>query len=197
MKYQAIGHSGAAHFERGVGNASFQEGAASSSAAPHSMPPQEASSNTSRSGVITFHNRTGTVAFASAPGKARSKDWKARLREYGLSGVLAYGMLNTIYYTATFWYMWTHVYKVPKGIGLAAASRKFVEVLGITWAGSQLTKVARGFGALLLAPVVDKLLTSFQSILRIRSKSRAFLAAVIICLGLAGAVVGTTILLHA
>ncbi len=30
--------------------------------------------------------------------------------------MLAYGMLNTIYYTATFWYMWTHVYKVPKGM---------------------------------------------------------------------------------
>ena len=27
------------------------------------------------------------------------------------------------------------------GIGLAAASRQFVKVLGITWAGSQLTKV--------------------------------------------------------
>ena len=45
----------------------------------------------------------------------RSKDWKARLREYGLSGILAYGLLNTIYYTATFWWMWTQVYKVPKG----------------------------------------------------------------------------------
>ena len=27
------------------------------------------------------------------------------------------------------------------GIGLGAASRKFVEVMGITWAGSQITKV--------------------------------------------------------
>ena len=45
----------------------------------------------------------------------RSSDWTARLREYGLSGILAYGLLNTIYYTATFWWMWTQVYKVPKG----------------------------------------------------------------------------------
>ena len=27
------------------------------------------------------------------------------------------------------------------GIGLGAASRKFLEVMGITWAGSQITKV--------------------------------------------------------
>ena len=57
-------------------------------------------------------------------------------------------------------------------------------------------QVARGFGALLLAPLVDKLLTSFQSVMRMRSKSRAFLAAVLLCLGVAGAVVGTTIVLH-
>ena len=58
-------------------------------------------------------------------------------------------------------------------------------------------QVARGFGALLLAPLVDKLLTSFQLVLRMRSKSRAFFAAVLLCLGFAGAVVGTTIVLHA
>ena len=38
---QASGHSGAAHFEAGVGTASFKKGAASSSHAPQSLPPQE------------------------------------------------------------------------------------------------------------------------------------------------------------
>lgn len=58
-------------------------------------------------------------------------------------------------------------------------------------------QVARGFGALLLAPLVDKLLTSLQKVLRLRSKNRAFLAAVLVCLGLAGAIVGATIMVHA
>ena len=49
----------------------------------------------------------------------RSSDWKTKLREYGLSGLLAYGLLNTIYYSATFWWMWTQVYKVPRGKPLA------------------------------------------------------------------------------
>jgi len=58
-------------------------------------------------------------------------------------------------------------------------------------------QVARGFGALFLAPIVDKLLTFIQRMLHLKSKNRAFVAAVLLCLGLAGAMVGTTIALHA
>lgn len=57
--------------------------------------------------------------FAKSICSPRSTDWKTKLREYGLSGLLAYGLLNTIYYTATFWWMWTQVYKVPRGEPLA------------------------------------------------------------------------------
>ena len=57
--------------------------------------------------------------------------------------------------------------------------------------------MARGFGALFLAPIVDKLLTFIQRMLHLKSKNRAFVAAVLLCLGLAGAMVGTTIALHA
>ena len=40
---------------------------------PDTLPVlfMQATSNASRSGVITFHNGSGSVAFASAPGKAR------------------------------------------------------------------------------------------------------------------------------
>ena len=55
----------------------------------------------------------------------------------------------------------------------------------------------RGFGALLLAPLVDKMLASLQSAMHLKSKRRAFLAAVLLCLGIAGAVMGTTVVLHA
>ena len=60
-----------------------------------------------------------------------------------------------------------------------------------------LLQVPRGFGALLLAPLVDKMLTSLQSAMYLKSKRRAFLAAVLLCLGVAGAVMGTIVVLHA
>lgn len=41
---------------------------------------------------------------------------KERLQAYGVAGIVAYGLLNTIYYTAMFTYMWTVVYKVPRGV---------------------------------------------------------------------------------
>ena len=38
---------------------------------PLPVVSMQATSNTSRSGVITFHDGSGTVTFASAPSKAR------------------------------------------------------------------------------------------------------------------------------
>ena len=34
----------------------------------------------------------------------------------------------------------------PAGLGIAATARKFLEVLGLVWAGSQVTKLARAAG---------------------------------------------------
>jgi hypothetical protein len=50
------------------------------------------------------------------------------------------------------------------GLGVQAAAGKLLEVLGLTWAGSQVTKLARGAAALALAPVVDKLLVFLQGL---------------------------------
>jgi hypothetical protein len=55
---------------------------------------------------------------ARAPSKlhaAKQVSLKARLRSYGLAGVAAYGLLNTVYYITAFLFFWTHVAKVPRG----------------------------------------------------------------------------------
>ena len=45
----------------------------------------------------------------------RGAAMKAKLQSLGLAGVLAYGILNTIYYTAAFYTIWVYVAKVPRG----------------------------------------------------------------------------------
>ncbi|EIE19196.1 hypothetical protein COCSUDRAFT_59680 [Coccomyxa subellipsoidea C-169] len=136
-------------------------------------------------------------ALSGVASKEASQSLTQRLKVYGLAGVVAYGLLNTVYYTAMFTYMWTVGFKVPRGLGYAEAARKLVEVLGITWAGSQLTKAARAAGALLLAPVVDKGLGAFQRALHLKSRRTAFLYIVALCLGLTAALFGTVVVVHA
>ncbi len=99
-----------------------------------------------------------------------------QLKELGLAGVVAYGLLNTVYYTFAFLTVWLAVAKVrarcpphistpdgrkaqhahfpparsagqvPHGQGLAAAAKSFLAVFATVWAGSQVTKVARAAG---------------------------------------------------
>lgn len=39
----------------------------------------------------------------------------SQLKSLGLAGVVAYGLLNTLYYTAAFMFVWLYVAKVPTG----------------------------------------------------------------------------------
>eukprot|EP00898_Chlorokybus_atmophyticus_P005368 jgi/Chlat1/5832/Chrsp4S00493 len=86
----------------------------------------------------------------------------AQLRGLGLAGVLSYGLLNTLYYTVAFLVVWTTVVKVPRSLGLAGAAQRFVQVMAMVWAGSQITKLPRAAGAVVLAPFVDGALTVFM-----------------------------------
>ncbi|CAG9463677.1 unnamed protein product [Pedinophyceae sp. YPF-701] len=108
-----------------------------------------------------------------------------RLSQYGAAGVIAYGLLNTLYYTCTFLFIWVYVARVPRGLGATQAAIKFTEVLALTWAGSQVTKLARFAGALAMAPVVDILLNKLAQIRVIGSKPKAFAVVVAACLGVA------------
>ncbi|CAL8464525.1 g4060 [Coccomyxa elongata] len=195
----ACGSQGLAKFHGGVGVVTFGSSLGHiRDTTVDSTELAQAANSASQSGVASFHKGTGSASF-SMPVALRnvpSLSLKERLQAYGLAGIVAYGLLNTIYYTAMFTYMWTVVYKVPRGLGFAAAARKFVEVFGITWAGSQLTKAARAGGALLLAPIVDKGLTGLQRTLHLNSRRAAFLCTVFACLGIAAALFGTVVVLH-
>lgn len=41
--------------------------------------------------------------------------FRERLAGLGLAGVVAYGLLNTLYYTAAFYFVWNYVAHVPRG----------------------------------------------------------------------------------
>jgi hypothetical protein len=100
-----------------------------------------------------------------------------QLREYGLSGVLAYGMLNCLYYSISFSIAWKSGVVAGSGsssAGLKASLGRGLTVLAAVWAGSQVTKIFRLGGALLLAPFADRILTKFERQVGSLSRAQAF-----------------------
>ncbi|XP_020525983.1 uncharacterized protein LOC18439458 isoform X2 [Amborella trichopoda] len=114
-----------------------------------------------------------------------SKELMERLKNYGVSGVLSYGLLNTAYYLTTFILVWFYVAPAPGKMGYAAAVERFLKLMAMVWAGSQVTKIARAGGALVLAPFVDRGLSWFTKKFRFSSRGKAFAAIAGICFGLA------------
>ncbi|CAN7115743.1 unnamed protein product [Brassica rapa subsp. narinosa] len=108
-----------------------------------------------------------------------------KLKRYGLSGILSYGLLNTVYYSAAFLLVWFYVAPAPGKMGYLAAAERFVKVMAMVWAGSQVTKLIRIGGAVALAPIVDRGLSWFTVKYKFESQGKAFGAMVGICLGLA------------
>ncbi|KAK9283489.1 hypothetical protein L1049_011735 [Liquidambar formosana] len=114
-----------------------------------------------------------------------SNEILTRLRRYGISGILAYGLLNTAYYLTTFLLVWFYVSPAPGRMGYFAAVKRFLKLMAMVWAGSQVTKLARAGGALALAPFVDRGLSWFTVKFKFESQGKAFLAIVGLCFGLA------------
>ncbi|XP_028790107.1 uncharacterized protein LOC114746093 [Neltuma alba] len=108
-----------------------------------------------------------------------------KLKRYGVSGILSYGLLNTAYYLATFLFVWLYVVPAPKRMGYLAAVERFLKVMAMVWAGSQVTKLVRAGGALALAPFVDRGLSWFTDKFHFESQGKAFMAIVTFCFGLA------------
>ncbi|TYK15814.1 uncharacterized protein E5676_scaffold35G003180 [Cucumis melo var. makuwa] len=108
-----------------------------------------------------------------------------KLRRYGLSGILSYGLLNTAYYLTTFLVVWFYIAPAPAKMGYVAAAGRFLKIMATVWAGSQVTKLARAAGALALAPFVDRGLSWFTVNYNFESQGKAFMAIVGFCLGLA------------
>ncbi|PSS35233.1 Uncharacterized protein CEY00_Acc02433 [Actinidia chinensis var. chinensis] len=150
-------------------------------------PPRSAAEN---GGDANSHNCTPRV-HQNASEKRREKpptptaEILQKLKRYGVSGILSYGLLNTAYYSTAFLLVWFYVSPSPGKMGYLAAAKRFVKIMAMVWAGSQVTKVARAGGALALAPVVDRGLCWFTAKFEFESQGKAFMAIVGLCLGLA------------
>ncbi|XP_061357297.1 uncharacterized protein LOC133301656 isoform X2 [Gastrolobium bilobum] len=114
-----------------------------------------------------------------------SSDILKKLRRYGVSGILSYGLLNTAYYLTTFLFVWFYIAPAPGKMGYLAAVERFLKVMAMVWAGSQVTKLIRAGGALALAPFVDRGLSWFTNKFKFQSQGKAFMAIVGFCVGLA------------
>ncbi|PWA81638.1 fatty acid hydroxylase 1 [Artemisia annua] len=108
-----------------------------------------------------------------------------KLRRYGISGILSYGLLNTAYYLSAFLVAWFYIAPAPGKMGYWTAVKRFVKLMAMVWAGSQVTKLARLGGALALAPIVDKGLSWFMAKFKFESQAKAFSVIVGCCFGLA------------
>lgn len=75
-----------------------------------------------------------------------SNEILTRLKRYGIAGILSYGLLNTAYYLTTFLVVWFYVTPAPGRMGYLAAVERFLKVMAMVWAGSQVTKLIRAGG---------------------------------------------------
>ncbi|KAF2323700.1 hypothetical protein GH714_036643 [Hevea brasiliensis] len=126
----------------------------------------------------------GVILDVSAQLTAKATILK-KLKRYGISGILSYGLLNTAYYLTTFLLVWFYVAPSPAKMGYFAAVERFLKVMAMVWAGSQVTKLVRAGGALALAPFVDRGLSWFTVKFKFESEGKAFMALVGVCFGLA------------
>ncbi|KAG6630440.1 hypothetical protein I3843_13G016200 [Carya illinoinensis] len=136
-------------------------------------------SNASNCEGSTEKNETGRG------GPLTSNDILKRLKRYGISGILSYGLLNTTYYLTTFLIVWFHIAPAPGRMGYLAAVERFLKIMAMVWAGSQVTKLIRAGGALALAPFVDRGLSWFTDKFKFESQGKAFMVIVGFCFGLA------------
>nr|QGN65431.1 E2F-related protein [Oryza alta] len=124
------------------------------------------------------HGKYSTRSFSS-------KELLERLKRYGAAGVLSYGLLNTVYYVTAFLLVWFYFYPAPGKMGYAAAVERFLKLMAMVWAGSQVTKILRAGGALALAPFVDRGLRWFTVRFNFKSEGKAFATIVGFCFALA------------
>ncbi|XP_011020500.1 PREDICTED: uncharacterized protein LOC105122862 isoform X2 [Populus euphratica] len=131
------------------------------------------------------HDHEGSGERSEMSRSSASNDVLKKLKRYGISGILSYGLLNTAYYLTTFLVVWFYVAPAPGKMGYFAAAERFLKVMAMVWAGSQVTKLVRAGGALALAPFVDRGLSWFTVKFKFESQEKAFIAIVGFCFGLA------------
>lgn len=136
-----------------------------------------------KSGSTTFRSGSGRVKFITAPA-SRTSQLKQQIAQYGVAGLLAYGIFNTIYYSVAFLVV-VRCSNIKTGLGWPSAAQQFLSTLAIVWAGSQVTKVPRAAAALAFSPAADWILIKTQRSLGLRSKEKAFAVVVGVCFSFA------------
>jgi hypothetical protein len=82
---------------------------------------------------------------SSAKRGAKKPNLQTQLQKWGLAGLAAYGVLNTLYYSVAVSTAWM-ILQVPPGVGITQALCHLSEALVSAWVLSQVTKVPRAFG---------------------------------------------------
>ncbi|XP_062006324.1 uncharacterized protein LOC133723494 [Rosa rugosa] len=151
-----------------------------------SIDGNNSGSGLSDSESLSFRPEDSSGNSDSGQGRtATSNETLKKLRRYGIAGLLSYGLLNTAYYLTTFLFVWFYVAPTPGRMGYLAAAQRFLKIMAMVWAGSQVTKLIRAGGALALAPFVDRGLSWFTIKFHFESQGKAFAAIVGVCFGLA------------
>lgn len=92
--------------------------------------------------------------------KSKVVELQSKLQAAGRAGLLAYGFMNLAFYAFSTCWCWSSL--SPGGTTLSSQIRKLGKVLGIVYAGSQLTKIFRISLAVVCAPIADRLLGSVK-----------------------------------
>ena len=98
---------------------------------------------------------TKSMASFFAASSRRVSALAAQVKDLGMAGMTAYGILNTLYYTLAFTTAWSFR-SIPANLSLAAAFRVAGECMALVWAGAQVTKIARLGLAVAGAPKMDQ-----------------------------------------
>jgi len=127
--------------------------------------------------------------------RSQTKVLQEKIQELGAAGFVAYGMLNSLYYCTAFTFCWLFVAQAPKGLGVSVTTAKMVQVLGLTWAGSQVTKIARAGCAIIMAPFVERMAKYLTERLSLKSLYIAYGMVIGVCILFSGSVFGLIFLL--
>lgn len=113
----------------------------------------------------------------------RIQNLQEKLASSGRAGLLAYGILNCVYYiSVTAITCYITVKKYPFVISNSASFSQRIQLIlsrlgsvaGTVWVGSQITKIFRLSGAVICAPVVDNLMATCQKYFKLPSRNAAF-----------------------
>ena len=110
---------------------------------------------------------------------------KHRLSQAGTGGLVAYGFMNCVYYTITTTFVWFSLSReaiTNAAAGLTFASKlresasRLPKTMAVVWAGSQVTKLPRLAGSLIISPFATRLIEKIERTFSISHK-----AAVALC----------------